>query len=193
MKTFVPKKEGVTIDGFYKELLNRTMEASGLPAELLGHDPSKYMRYEDTSQYDINNLEECVKLFEEAVKQKKKIYIYTDYDLDGIGSAVNMKLFCGSLGIKPTIYIPDRYEDGYGLTSKFVDRMIGEGKEDNREAILLTFDNGIAAIDEIANWMRIKYHSITTCYHTNCVAKNCLTRIGTWCNCSNHTKWTHFC
>ena len=150
MKTFVHKNDGVTIENFYKELLDRTIEASGLPAEMLGHDPRVYMHYEDKCHYEINNLEDGVMLFENAVKQKKKIYVYTDYDLDGIGAAVNMKLLCDSLGIKATIYIPDRYVDGYGLTSTFIDRIINECKEENREAILLTFDNGIATIDEIA-------------------------------------------
>lgn len=150
MKTFIQKKEGVTIDNFYQELLDRTVKSSGLPPKFLGHDPNIYMRYEYFCKYEINNLEDCVCLFEDAVKKKKKIYIYTDYDLDGIGCAVNMKLFCDSLGIKATIYIPDRYKDGYGLTSKFVDRIINECAAENKEALLMTFDNGIAAIDEIA-------------------------------------------
>ena len=150
MKTFVQKKEGITIENFYSELLGRTIESSGLTEDMLGHDPGIYMNYEKKCQYEINNLEAGVKLFENAVKQKRNIYIYTDYDLDGIGAAVNIRLLCDSLGIKATIYIPDRYEDGYGLTSKFIDRIIKECKADNSQAILFTFDNGIATIDEIA-------------------------------------------
>lgn len=150
IRNYIQKEPGVTIDNLYEFLMNRAVKSTGLPREMLGHNPDVYMHYEEKCNFVINNLDKCVKMFKDAVKQGKEIYIYTDYDVDGIGAAVIMSLFCQSLGISAHIYIPDRYVDGYGLTSKYVDRIVDECKVKGKDALLLTFDNGISTIDEIA-------------------------------------------
>lgn len=142
--------------GLPVDCLERTMLGTKLPKEMLGHNPDVYMSYESRCSYQINNLEEAVKTFEKAANSKAPIYIYCDYDVDGIGSATIMKLLCDSLGIKAQIYVPDRFKDGYGLTEAFVDRMIKENTpalddvSPGPAPLLMTFDNGIATLDQIS-------------------------------------------
>ncbi len=122
------------------DLLEKVSRATGLPKDYLGHKPDKFMEYEKDFDWHINNLERAVKVFEKFANEKKPIFIYCDYDVDGMGAAAIMRTLCNSLNIKAEIYVPDRFKDGYGLTEKFVNE-----RSDIKDALLMTFDNGIAA------------------------------------------------
>lgn len=89
-------------------------------------------------------INEIVEYFKEAVKLKKKILIYGDYDCDGIMStSIIMNLFLKE-GYKPGFYIPSRENDGYGLTKDNVKRFYELGYD-----IILCVDNGITLVEEI--------------------------------------------
>ncbi|MBQ0101770.1 MAG: single-stranded-DNA-specific exonuclease RecJ, partial [Firmicutes bacterium] len=79
-----------------------------------------------------------------AIKNKEKIAIYGDYDVDGITSVCVMYLYLKSIGADISYYIPDR-ASGYGVNKAALDGLISEGTE-----LIVTVDTGITAIDEIA-------------------------------------------
>lgn len=86
-----------------------------------------------------------VALIAEAVREKKKIAVYGDYDVDGVMSTsilYQTLLRCGGNAI---FYLPHRQKEGYGLNPQAVERLATEGV-----AVLFTCDNGIAALQEIA-------------------------------------------
>ncbi len=86
----------------------------------------------------------CVRIFE-AVEAKEKIVVYTDYDCDGIPAAVIMNDFFKKIGYENfTIYIPDRHDEGYGLHMDAIKNFI-----DQEIKLLITFDLGITAIEEV--------------------------------------------
>jgi single-stranded-DNA-specific exonuclease len=86
----------------------------------------------------------CVRIFE-AVEAKEKIVVYTDYDCDGIPSAVIVNDFFKKIGYKNfSIYIPDRHDEGYGLHMDAIKNFI-----DQEIKLLITFDLGITAIEEV--------------------------------------------
>ena len=79
-----------------------------------------------------------------ALKQKERIFIYGDYDVDGITSVSLLILFLRELGGNVFFFIPDRLKEGYGLSKDGIDNAV---KVD--ASLLITVDCGITAIDEI--------------------------------------------
>lgn len=87
---------------------------------------------------------ECVKLVKDVIANKGKITIYGDYDADGImGTSILVKMF-EYVNYPVTYYIPNRYQDGYGITLKKAQEYIDEGIE-----LVICVDNGISAFEPI--------------------------------------------
>ena len=92
----------------------------------------------------FESMNECVKVVEEAIKNHKKIFIYGDYDADGIMSvSILVKMF-SYLDYPVSYHIPNRYTDGYGLTLKKSQEIVEKGYD-----LLITVDNGITAFEGI--------------------------------------------
>lgn len=79
-----------------------------------------------------------------AIKNKEKITVYGDYDVDGITSTVMLVRFLKSHGAEVSYYIPDRLEEGYGINHDAID-VIRNGQTE----LLITVDCGITAVAEI--------------------------------------------
>lgn len=127
------------------ELLDLLLKNRGIKKE----DQEKFLNpsYED-HLYDsflMKDMEKAsVRIFE-AIEAKEKIVIYSDYDCDGIPSAVIMHDFFNKIGYENfSIYIPNRHDEGYGLHMEAIKKFI-----DDEVKLLITFDLGITAIDEV--------------------------------------------
>lgn len=92
----------------------------------------------------MGDMEKAVNKILEAVKSGRKIGIYGDYDVDGIVSTTLMIKLFEKLGTRVKYYIPDRYEDGYGLRPAGIDQALSDGIE-----LLITVDNGISSNEAI--------------------------------------------
>lgn len=91
----------------------------------------------------ISGLQEAADEIFDAIAHKEHITIYGDYDVDGITSSSILFFLIRSLGhYDITVILPKRFSEGYGLSMKGVDRI------DN--GLLITVDNGITAVKEIA-------------------------------------------
>ena len=89
-------------------------------------------------------MDEAVQLVKEAVNQQKKIFIYGDYDADGIMSvSILVKLF-KMINYPVSYRIPNRYTDGYGLTLKRSEEIVQNGYD-----LLITVDNGVTAFEGV--------------------------------------------
>lgn len=75
-----------------------------------------------------------------AIQQKEKITIIGDYDVDGVTSTTLMKSFFEEIEYPIEWIIPNRFRDGYGLSTQIIPRI--EGTD-----LAITVDNGIAAIE----------------------------------------------
>lgn len=81
----------------------------------------------------------------DRIRAGKSIRIIGDYDIDGVMSSYILKKALLRCGAKVSVAIPDRVKDGYGLNVHLVEQAIAAGTD-----TILTCDNGIAAIQEIA-------------------------------------------
>lgn len=110
-----------------KEISRLTLSEVDSPA----HIPSE----------NIIGMDELGDLILKAVEEQIPVTIVGDYDADGITSTSILWFLLRYLGITPHIRLPRRYTEGYGLSDKVI--------EEIDEGIVLTVDNGIAAISQI--------------------------------------------
>lgn len=93
-----------------------------------------------------------------AIEQGEAIHVHGDYDVDGTTGAVVLSRLLGKLGGQVSVHVPDRSE-GYGLSLLRVEAAAREGTR-----LLITVDNGIAALDEAAR-LRALGIDLVVCDH----------------------------
>ena len=94
--------------------------------------------------HTFDSMDQCVAIVKDAVNNKKKIFIYGDYDADGIMSvSILVKMF-QYINYPVSYHIPNRYTDGYGLTLKRSQEIVENGYD-----LLITVDNGVTAYEGI--------------------------------------------
>lgn len=97
------------------------------------------------SPYLLKDVELLTDILQEKINSHKKIRIIGDYDIDGVMASYILKRALLRCGANVSVAIPERIKDGYGLNKNLILR----AKEDGIDTII-TCDNGIAAIEEVA-------------------------------------------
>lgn len=98
------------------------------------------------SSYKIfKDIEIAVDRIEKAINNKEKILIYGDYDADGVCATAVMQKSLQKVCSNVIPYIPNRLTDGYGLSINSIKDIIKQDVD-----LIITVDNGIRAIKEIA-------------------------------------------
>lgn len=93
----------------------------------------------------MKDMNRAVDILKEKIEEGKKIRVIGDYDIDGVNATYILQQGLAGLGADVDTDIPDRIKDGYGLNQMLIDRAL----EDDVDTII-TCDNGIAAMSEIA-------------------------------------------
>ena len=93
----------------------------------------------------MKDMDRAVDILKEKIEEGKKIRVIGDYDIDGVNATYISQQGRAGLGADVDTDIPDRIKDGYGLNQMLIDRAL----EDDVDTII-TCDNGIAAMNEIA-------------------------------------------
>ena len=127
-----------------KSLFDRLLEYYGISL-----DDYRLLTMEVTKDnfdagHEFIDMDNCVRVVKEAVNSHKKIFIYGDYDCDGIMSvSILVKMF-KMINYPVSYHIPNRYTDGYGLTLERSKEIVENGFN-----LLITVDNGITAFEGI--------------------------------------------
>ena len=108
----------------------------------------------------IKDMDIAVERILKAIKEKQKVTIYGDYDVDGITSIIVLKSFFKDVGLEVDSYIPNRLEEGYGLNKEAIKKIVEDGCE-----LMITVDCGISAIDEIDYATELGVETIITDHH----------------------------
>lgn len=95
-----------------------------------------------------------------AVRNKEHIMIHGDYDVDGVTSTSLLYLALRKLGANASYYIPNRLDNGYGLSESSIEEAVRRGCK-----VLITVDCGITATEEIELANRIGIDTIVTDHH----------------------------
>ena len=108
----------------------------------------------------LKDMDVAVALLQKAIKEKKKIRIIGDYDIDGIQATYILHQGLLRLGAIVDYAIPDRIEDGYGVNIRLMEKCVADGI-----GLVITCDNGIAAADAIAYAKEAGIEVIVTDHH----------------------------
>jgi len=93
----------------------------------------------------MKGVKEAVKRIERALKKQESIFIFGDFDVDGITStSILVKLFREKINYPVEYYLPDRHKEGYGLSKGAIDILSMMGAN-----LIITVDCGISAVEEV--------------------------------------------
>ncbi len=93
----------------------------------------------------LTDADLAAELIEQQIKEQRHIRVIGDYDIDGVMSSYILVRGLQRVGAKVSVQIPHRINDGYGLNR----HLIEEAKENGVDCII-TCDNGISALEEVA-------------------------------------------
>ncbi|MGI6608105.1 MAG: single-stranded-DNA-specific exonuclease RecJ [Erysipelotrichaceae bacterium] len=143
----------------YQKLM-KTYSINSLLAKVISamkyekHDIASF--FNPLEQFELESkIFEPVRLALETIKkEKKKVFIFGDYDCDGICGTTIVKKILDNLEIENGFYIPDRLEEGYGLSLEKLKMAYEKGYE-----VLITVDNGVSSFKAL---QYAKENGITT-------------------------------
>ena len=93
----------------------------------------------------MKDMDLAVKRIEKAIANNENIMVFGDYDVDGTTSVSLVSSYLRTYYKNVVTYIPDRYEEGYGISYKGIDFA-----SDNNISLIIALDCGIKAIDKVA-------------------------------------------
>ncbi|MBM6862668.1 single-stranded-DNA-specific exonuclease RecJ [Ligilactobacillus aviarius] len=110
--------------------------------------------------YLLYDMEKAIDRIQQAIIENQKIFIYGDYDADGITSTAVMYETLLQLGADVQYFVPDRFKDGYGPNLAEYQNLEAQGMQ-----LLITVDNGVSGYDEVQYLMDKGIDVIITDHH----------------------------
>lgn len=107
----------------------------------------------------MKDMDKAVERLHQAIDGQEKILVYGDYDVDGTTAVALVYSFIHRFTDKVDFYIPDRYDEGYGVSYKGLDYAAEDGF-----SLIITLDCGIKAIDKV-EYARQKGLDVIICDH----------------------------
>jgi single-stranded-DNA-specific exonuclease len=118
-------------------------------------------RWTDDNPFQLKGMSQAAERLSQAIIQQELIAVYGDYDADGVtATAVMMQLFT-ALGGQAQAYIPNRFDEGYGLNNEALAELARGGVK-----VVLTVDCGIRSVEEVAFGNSLGLDIIITDHHT---------------------------
>ncbi len=148
--TLKPKPEASKV-----EALKKALQVDEIVATLLlqrgidTYDAAKtFFRPSFNDLHDpflMKDMDKAVARIESALLQNENILVYGDYDVDGTTAVALMSSYLKTRTENIATYIPDRYDEGYGVSYKGIDFA-----HDNDFSLIIALDCGIKAIEKVA-------------------------------------------
>ena len=160
------------VSALNKERAMRIAKQYDLPAivamlldirSICNEEDLSYFLYEDEIRTDpsvFKDMNRACERLRRAVNNDEKICIYGDYDADGITATALLYSYLSDIGANVIFYIPSRKDEGYGMNKDAVRKIYDKGVN-----LIVTVDNGIAAIDEIRYAGELGMDTIVTDHH----------------------------
>jgi len=156
------KDSGFKIDDLIKILLeNRGLKSKKEIDAFLHPDLSEVTP--KNVDIDLAQLKKALSRIEKAIEIKEQIVVFGDYDVDGITGCAILWETLYALGANVTPFIPNRKEEGYGLSLK---ALKNEELRTKNPTLIITVDNGIVANEAVAFANKNNIDVIITDHHT---------------------------
>ena len=141
-------------DGQVIEELSTSLNINKRLASLLIHrgisnfdEAKKFFRPELKDLHDpflMKDMDKAVNRIIKAIDNGEKIVIFGDYDVDGTTAVSLVYSFLRNISKKIEFYIPDRYDEGYGISYKGIDFAVA-----NKITLMIALDCGIKAVEKV--------------------------------------------
>ncbi|MBW3697079.1 single-stranded-DNA-specific exonuclease RecJ [Vibrio sp. T187] len=136
-----PEVDTSVLAGNQPDLLKRIYVSRGITSASQLETAAKGLH----SYQKLGGIDAAVELLFNAIQQQKRIIIVGDFDADGATSSALSVLALRMLGSSNVDYlVPNRFEDGYGLSPEVVEQAIEIGAE-----VIMTVDNGVSSIEGV--------------------------------------------
>lgn len=109
-------------------------------AEIFINPSLEYLR----DPFLMKDVKKAVKRIEHAIKNNQNIWIYGDYDVDGVSSTSILCIYFNSIRYPVKYYIPNRLEEGYGINEDAIRLLKEQGCD-----LMISVDCGITSIKEV--------------------------------------------
>ncbi|HMB22912.1 MAG: single-stranded-DNA-specific exonuclease RecJ [Chloroflexota bacterium] len=136
-------------------LFNRGLATDADARTFLKAEPSA-----DTNPFQLTGMAATVERICYALEKNEPIAIYGDYDVDGVTATALLVQALGALGGNVRGYIPNRFDEGYGLNKEALDSLKADGVK-----LVITVDCGIRSPDEAAHARTIGLDLIISDHH----------------------------
>ena len=129
-------------------------------------DPARahaFLKCDETCLHDpfaLPDMEPAVRRIRRAVQDGEHVAVYGDYDVDGMTSSCLMADYLRREGLTCEIYIPGRFDEGYGMNTGAIDALHQQGV-----TLIVTVDCGITDCDEVAYAASLGIDVIITDHH----------------------------
>ncbi|ARV09788.1 single-stranded-DNA-specific exonuclease RecJ [Winogradskyella sp. PC-19] len=148
--TIKPKPEATKVEALQKALqVDETVATLLLQRDIETYEAAKtFFRpsFKDLHDpYLMKDMDKAVARIETAIVECENIMVYGDYDVDGTTSVALMSSYLKTKTENIATYIPDRYDEGYGVSYKGIDFA-----EDNGFSLIIALDCGVKAIEKVA-------------------------------------------
>ena len=110
--------------------------------------------------YDLPDMDAAVERIELAIERGEHITVFGDYDADGVTATALLTMYLQSRSEHISWHIPNRQTEGYGLTMAAIDKLHEQGTK-----LIVTVDNGVSALREIAHAKALGIETIVTDHH----------------------------
>lgn len=108
----------------------------------------------------LRDMDKAVAAIREVIREKQKIIVFGDYDVDGITATCVLLRYLRSLGADADYYIPNRLSEGYGLSCAAMDALYKQGVR-----LIVTVDSGVTAFEETAYAKKLGIRMVITDHH----------------------------
>lgn len=142
------------------KLVNQLLSARGFNKEEINEFVNPSYDNHLSDPLCIYDMRKAVGFIYDAIKKDKNIVIYGDYDIDGISASSLLYDYLGKCGAKISLYIPDRFEEGYGLNIGSLKKLKKKGAD-----LVVSVDCGTTAHSQITEAKKIGLDVVVTDHH----------------------------
>ncbi len=114
----------------------------------------------DTNPLQMKGMARAVERIRLALENGESIAVYGDYDVDGVTATVLLVEFLRALGGKVREYIPNRFDEGYGLNNEALAALANDGVQ-----LVITVDCGVRSVEEARHAQQLGLDLIITDHH----------------------------
>ncbi len=124
--------------------MQRLLECRGIAT--LGQAGAFFDGYDECDPFALPDIENAIARLAQAARSGETLAVFGDFDVDGITSVALLTEALRSLGAQVIPYIPDRFDEGYGLNAPAISRLHAQGA-----TLLVAVDCGTSSVEDVAH------------------------------------------